>query len=112
LGEVTVTGPSVLFEVRGGEVVKKIVGPEDFGFDRRPLESILGGETSYNKALAEAILSGENGAPREIVLINSALGIVAAGTATDFREGVARASESIDSGAAAAKLAALRAATN
>jgi anthranilate phosphoribosyltransferase len=62
--------------------------------------------------MAEAILAGETGAPRDIVLINSALAIVAAGKAADFKEGVARAAESIDSGAANKKLDQLRVAVS
>ncbi len=114
MGEVTLTGPSTVFSVRHGAVEKLIVTPEDFGFSTQPEADIRGGDTAANRASAEAILGGgpekEMGARREIVLINSALGIVAAGKAADFREGVARAAEAIDSGAAWRKVEALRAA--
>jgi anthranilate phosphoribosyltransferase len=60
--------------------------------------------------MAEAILAGKKGAPREIVLINAALGIVAAGLTSDFRAAVDSASESIDSGAALNRLNLLQAA--
>lgn len=117
LGEVTVTGPSTVFSVRDGVVERMTVTPEDFGFEPRPRDSVLGGNVEQNRARAEAILGGaEQGGPREIVLMNAALGIMAAGKAADFRasyfkEGVARAAESIDSGAAANKLALLRVAS-
>ncbi|MES1260810.1 MAG: anthranilate phosphoribosyltransferase, partial [Acidobacteriota bacterium] len=113
LGEVTITGPSMVFSVENGRVERMQVTPEDFGFATQPLGDIRGGDVPFNRALAEAILAGGHGAElqarREIVLINSALAIVAAGKAADFREGAARAAESIDSGAAARKLDQLRA---
>ncbi|MDQ1472906.1 MAG: anthranilate phosphoribosyltransferase [Bryobacterales bacterium] len=112
LGEVTVTGPSTVFSIRRGEVEQMTLTPEDFGFEPRPLDSIRGGDVAHNRAMAEAILAGETGAPRDIVLINSALAIVAAGKAADFKEGVARAAESIDSGAANKKLDQLRVAVS
>jgi anthranilate phosphoribosyltransferase len=112
LGEVTVTGPSTVFSVRPGTVDKWIVAPQDFGFEPRPLDSVRGGDVAYNRDLALAILEGrEQGAPREIVLINSAVALVAAAKAADWPEGVAMAAESVDSGAALRRLTGLRAAT-
>ena len=61
-----------------------------------------------NRTIAESILNGERGPARDIVLMNAALALVAAGKAQDFREGVMRAEESIDSGAARGKLNRLR----
>jgi anthranilate phosphoribosyltransferase len=110
LGEVTITGPSTVFSIDSGQVERMTVTPEDFGFSLHPLDSIRGGDVEQNRARAVAILAGEPGAAREIVLMNSALGIVAAGVAVDFKEGVARAAESIDVGAAAGKLDQLRSA--
>ena len=113
LGEVTVTGPSTVFSVRGGEVKECTVTPQDFGFECRPLASVRGGDVGYNRDLALAILEGrELGAPREIVLVNSAVALVAAGRAGDWLEGVGLAKESLDSGAALGRLELLRAVTN
>ena len=109
LGEVTITGPSTVFSIRDGGVERFTVTPEDFGFEPRPIDQIRGGNAEKNRAIAESILAGEPGAPREIVLVNAAVALVAAGKAADFKEGVARAKESIDSGAARSKLAQLRA---
>jgi len=108
LGEVTVTGPSTVFSVRDGAVEKFTVTPEDFGFEPRLMDQIHGGHAEKNRAIAESILAGEPGAPREIVLINAALALLAAGKAADLKEAVARAQESIDSGAAHTKLKQLR----
>ncbi len=112
LGEVTITGPSTVFSVRGGRVEKMTVTPGDFGFELQPGSALAGGDADCNRAIAEAILAGERGAPRDIVLMNAALALIAAGKAAQFREGVALAAESIDSGAARAKLDQLRWATS
>lgn len=109
LGEATITGPSTVFSIEGGRVARQTVEPQDFGFSVQPFEKIRGGDAAKNKAIAEAILAGAPGAPREIVLMNAALSLVAAGVAADWREGVARGAESIDSGAAGKKLELLRA---
>jgi anthranilate phosphoribosyltransferase len=112
LGEVTITGPSTVFSVRGGKVERLVVTPEDFGFDVQSGEAILGDDAECNRAIAESILAGERGAPRDIVLINSALALIAAEKASRFKDAVALAAESIDSGAARAKLNQLRLATS
>ena len=109
LGEVTITGPSTVFAVQHGTVSRLEVSPADFGLREQAGEAIAGGDAEQNRAIAESILNGDAGAPRDIVLMNAALALVAAEKASDFREGVMRAEESIDSGAARAKLGQLRA---
>jgi len=109
MGEVTVSGPSTVFSVRDGEVLKLRVTPEDFGFGVRPLDSIRGGDVAYNKSVAEAVLAGEPGGPREVVAMNAGMGLVVAGRAGSWREGAELALESIDSGAALRALEGLRA---
>lgn len=111
LGELTVTGPALVFEVRAGSVTRMTLSPEDFGLPRHPFESLLGGDANVNRAMAESILAGERGAPRDIVMMNSSLALVAAGKAENWKAGVSLAAVSIDSGAAKEKLAALRRAT-
>ena len=108
LGELTVTGPALVLDVQAGRVTRMTLTPEDFGLTRHPFESLLGGDAGRNRAIAESVLAGEPGAPRDIVLMNASLALVAAGKAGDWKSGVARAAESIDSGAAREKLAALR----
>ena len=111
LGELTVTGPALVFDVRAGAVTRMTLSPEDFGLPRHPFESLLGGDANVNRAMAESILAGERGAPRDIVMMNSSLALVAAGKAENWKAGVSLAAVSIDSGAAKEKLAALRRAT-
>jgi anthranilate phosphoribosyltransferase len=108
LGELTITGPSTVFAIHHGTVSRIELSPADFGLCVQSAVGIQGGEIEANRAIAEAVLSGERGAARDIVLINAALALVAAGVAADFREGVARAEESIDSGASRDKLSHLR----
>ncbi len=108
LGEVTITGPSTVFVVENGAVDRITVTPEAFGFTPRGIEEIRGGNAETNRAIAESILAGESGAPRDVVLINAALALMAAGKASSFREGAELAAASIDSGAARQKLEQLR----
>jgi anthranilate phosphoribosyltransferase len=112
LGELTMSGPSAVFAVQHGAVSRIELTPEDFGLKQRPLNVIAGGDAQRNRGIVEAILDGERGPAREIVLINAALALVAAEKAVDFREGVTQAEESIDSGAAREKLGRLRDLTN
>jgi anthranilate phosphoribosyltransferase len=88
------------------------VTPEEFGVARAPLESIRGGTAAENAALIGRILEGEAGPARDIVVVNAAAALVAAGIADNFREGAGLASFVISSGAAGAKLASLAAFTN
>jgi anthranilate phosphoribosyltransferase len=108
LGEATITGASTVFAVQHGAVLRMEVTPADFGLKHQPGEGIRGGDVEQNRAIAESILKGERGPARDIVLMNAALALVAAGKASDFREGVMQAEESIDSGAARGKLDRLR----
>jgi anthranilate phosphoribosyltransferase len=108
LGELTITGPSTVFAVQHGAVSRIELSPADFGLSVQSGDSIEGGDIESNRIIAESVLDGASGAPRDIVLMNAALALVAAGKAVDFLEGVARAEESIDSGAAKDKLTRLR----
>jgi anthranilate phosphoribosyltransferase len=108
LGELTITGPSTAFAIRNGTIEKLTFHPEDFGFAPQPFDAIRGGDAQFNKAIAESILHGEPGAPREIVLMNAALALFTAGKGSSLKESVGIAEESIDSGAAGIKLRQLR----
>jgi anthranilate phosphoribosyltransferase len=108
LGELTITGPSTVFAVQHGDVSRIELSPADFGLEAQRGDGIAGGDVEQNRAIAESILNGERGPARDIVLMNAALALVAAGKASDFRQGVLRAEESIDSGGARGKLNQLR----
>jgi anthranilate phosphoribosyltransferase len=107
LDEITTTGATLLFEIRGGEVARRIVYPEDFGVVLAEPAALLGGDRARNLAIAREVLAGERGAARDIVLVNASAGIVAAGRAASFREAMELAGASIDRGAARAKAEAL-----
>ncbi|MBW6505730.1 MAG: anthranilate phosphoribosyltransferase [Rhodobacteraceae bacterium] len=107
--ELSIAGLSWVAALEGGVVREFEVHPEEAGLPVHPFEAIIGGEPDENAAAFRALLAGQKGAYRDAVLLNAAAALVVAEAAADLREGVARATESIDSGAAAAKLAALKA---
>ena len=76
------------------------------------MHEIKGGDAKENAQIVLNVLNGEAGAKRNIVLLNAAAALVAAGWAQDFNEGIKRAAQSIDSGAAMRKLKALKELTN
>jgi anthranilate phosphoribosyltransferase len=107
LDEITITGPTRVAEARDGIVRTYEVDPEEFGMMRSPLEQIAGGDAAANAALVREVLSGKKSPRRDVVLLNSAAALVAASRADHLAGAIPLAAQSIDSGAAAAKLAAL-----
>ncbi len=105
--ELTITGISWVAALEGGEVREVELHPEDAGLPVHRFEDILGGTPAENAAALRALLEGAPSAYRDAVLLNAAAALVVAGAAPDLREGVAMAAESIDSGAAREKVAAL-----
>jgi anthranilate phosphoribosyltransferase len=112
LDEVSLAGETMVAEVRGGAVRRFTVTPEEFGVTRAPLESIRGGTPAENAALIRRIVEGEAGPARDIVVVNAAAALVAAGVAANFREAAGLASFVISSGAASETLATLAAFTS
>ena len=107
LDEISLSGETQVAELRDGVVTSYTIVPEDFGLRRAPLEAIAGGDAITNAKILRRVLDGEFGPHREIVQANAAAALVAAGRATDFLDGVRLSAQSIDSGAAQAKLEAL-----
>ncbi len=107
LDEISNTGESQISEVHEGVVRSSRVRPEDFGLPRATIRDLRGGDRGANAQIIRLVLGGEPGPRRDIVLMNAAAALVAGGKARDLKEGVGMASQSIDSGAAASKLAAL-----
>jgi anthranilate phosphoribosyltransferase len=107
LDEITITGPTRIAEVREGNVRSYEVTPEDFGIKRARLEDISGGDADTNGAIIRDVLAGTMSPRRDVVLLNAAAALVAAGKADHLANAIPLAEQSIDSGAAAAKLAAL-----
>ncbi|WOI54873.1 anthranilate phosphoribosyltransferase [Palleronia sp. LCG004] len=102
--EISIALPTRVAMLDNGEVTETEIAPEDAGLPRHPFEAILGGSPAENGRAFRALLGGEAGAYRDAVLLNSAAALVVAGKAPDLVSGVAMAVESIDSGAAMAKV--------
>src|SRR5205823_3988972 len=108
LDEITITGATRVAEVREGSVHTYEITPEEFGVSRAGVEEIAGGaDASENAAIVRNVLNGEKSVKRDVVVMNSAAAIVAAGKATHLPDAARLAAESIDSGAALKKLEAL-----
>ena len=107
LDEISNTGESRVSEVREGMVRTYTVRPEDFGLARATIAELIGGDREENARIICAILDGEAGPRRDIVLMNAAAALVAGGKARDLKDGVGLAVHAIDSGAARRKLEAL-----
>lgn len=105
--ELAISAASHVAELRDGKVHEFEIHPEEAGLPVHPFDSILGGTPQENAAALRALLAGERGAYRDAVLLNAAAALLVAGKATNLREGVEMAAESIDSGRAAEKVAAL-----
>ena len=111
--EMTITGVTWLAALEeDGSIREAELHPEDFGLPVHPFEAILGGTPKENGAALGALLDGAKGAYRDAVLLNAAAALTVAGRTDDLREGVGLAAESIDSGAARTRLAALAKATS
>jgi len=112
LDEISLAGPTMVAEVRDGTVRRFTVAPEEFGVEPAPLAAVRGGTAAENAELIQRILEGEAGPPRDIVVINAAAALVAAGISENFRDGTEVARSAIDSGKACKTLANLKAFTN
>ncbi|MEU1543020.1 anthranilate phosphoribosyltransferase [Actinacidiphila glaucinigra] len=116
LDELTVTATSQVWVVRDGKVEQESFDPRDVGIELVPIEALRGADAAYNADVARRLLAGETGPVRDAVLLNSAAALVAlegaGGPLTErIATGIARAAESVDSGAAARTLERWAAAT-
>jgi anthranilate phosphoribosyltransferase len=112
LDELSTTGPSLVAEVRDGHVRSFEVAPEDAGLERARLDDLLGGGAEQNAQVLRAMLAGEHGPFRDIVVYAAAATLVVADKAETLREGARMAAASIDGGHATAALERLVEITN
>ena len=105
--EISIAGPTWVAKLEGGAVSDAEINPQDAGLLVHPFKDIIGGTPAQNAAALRALLAGEKSAYRDAVLLNTAAALVVADKVGDLKAGAEMATESIDSGAAAAKLAAL-----
>lgn len=109
--EISIAGPTFVAALEGGAVHEFEVHPEEAGLPVHPFEAIMGGTPEENAAAFRSLLAGTPGAYRDAVVLNAAAALVVADAATDLKEGAGLARQSIDSGAAKAKIEALARAT-
>ena len=105
--ELSIAAESHVAALKDGQITEFTISPEDAGLPRHPFEDIIGGEPEQNAAAFRALLEGQTGAYRDAVLLNAAAALLVADKVTDLRDGARMAAESIDSGAAKARLVAL-----
>ena len=107
LDEISVCAPTRVSELKDGLIKTYDIYPETFFGQVAAPENLLGGNPEENAQITRSILNGEKGPKRNIVLINTAAALMAAGQATDFKEGIQLAETAIDKGAATRKMEAL-----
>ncbi|MDP8923423.1 MAG: anthranilate phosphoribosyltransferase, partial [Chloroflexota bacterium] len=100
----SISEPTTVFDVADGTVREYIVTPESVGLNRAPADAVRGGTVEANLRFARAVLGGEQGPARDVVLLNAAGGLVVSGLANDLEAGVQLAAEAIDSGRAREKV--------
>ncbi|MEM9060159.1 MAG: anthranilate phosphoribosyltransferase [Pseudomonadota bacterium] len=110
--EISICGTTQVVKLRDGEVSEASIHPEDAGLPVHPFESILGGTPAENAGAFRDLMDGAPGGYRDAVLLNAAAALTVTGRAEDMKTGAEIARESLDSGAAKAKIEALAAATN
>jgi anthranilate phosphoribosyltransferase len=104
LDEITISNGTKVSRCRRGEVETFYITPEGFGVNRADVETLQGGDKVENAKILLAILKGERGPKRDVVLMNSAAALVVAGKAGDFQDAMLIASDAVDSGNALRKL--------
>lgn len=104
MDEITLTGPTRVAEISNGSVECYTITPEQFGLQRCALADLQGGDVAANAGIVRDVLSGTVGPKRDIVLLNSAFALTAAGVCAEPQAGIVQAAEAIDSGKALASL--------
>jgi anthranilate phosphoribosyltransferase len=104
LDEITLTGPTYVAALEGGEIRSFEITPAEAGLPNASAEDLKGGDAEANAASLRAVLEGKPGAFRNVALLNAAAALVVAGKATNLKDGVALGTKSLDSGAAMGKL--------
>ena len=109
LDELPLDGSGALWDVSAAGIVRRDVRPETFGLEPAETAALIGGTPAQNAAIAEGVLAGLTGPRRDVVLLNAGAALEVAGRVASLGEGIGLAAQLIDTGAAAAKLDALRA---
>lgn len=112
MDEITLTGETAAAEVTPDRVRLFTITPEEFGFERCSMQELKGGDASANAAIVRDVLNGTNGPKRDVVLLNAAFALLAAGRCQTVSEGITLAADAIDSGAARGQMEKLAVLTN
>jgi len=112
IDEITLTGPTRVAEINEGKVTLSTIEPEDFGLRRCLLSDLQGGDAEENAAIVRDVLAGAEGPKRDVVLLNAAYALIAAGIVESVDAGLQKARNIIDEGLAKAKLEGLVNLTN
>ena len=104
LDELSISGPNTVFELRDGKITESTLAPGDVGLGVSKLEELVGGSPEDNARIAREILDGKAGPPRDAVVLNTAVALVAAELVSSPKEGAEKARQALDSGAARKKL--------
>jgi anthranilate phosphoribosyltransferase len=98
--EISVSAETRVIEVKDGRTEEWFVRPEDVGLESAQIEQVAGGEPEENAATVTRVLDGDKGPARDVVMLNAGAAILVGGGAEDLAQGIERAGEAIDSGAA------------
>jgi anthranilate phosphoribosyltransferase len=112
LDEITLSGPTFVAALENGTIRSFEVTPEDAGLSRVGGDALKGGDAAANAVALQSVLDGMPSPFRDVALLNAAAALIAAGRTATLKEGVAIGRNSLDSGAAAAKLKHLIAVSN
>jgi anthranilate phosphoribosyltransferase len=112
MDEITLTGPTRIAEVTPAGVTVTELRPEEFGLPLCTMADLKGGDAKGNAAIVRAVLAGDKGPKRDVVLLNAAFALMAAGKTVDVQSGIRMAAEVIDSGRALAQVEKLARLTN
>jgi anthranilate phosphoribosyltransferase len=108
IDEISLSAPTDIIEVRPAGIRRTRLMPEELGFARVAPERLVGADAAGNAAILEGVFAGEQGPARDVVLLNAAAALTAAGKADTFAEGTTLAAAAIDDGSVQALVAALR----
>lgn len=113
LDEISILGRTSIAEVKGDQVTRYEIAPEDFGFARASLDDVSGGSPDFNAQVLRDLFDGKDTGPRrDFLLLNGGFAMYAAGLADSPEQGIALATDTLESGTAARKLEAVAAASN
>jgi anthranilate phosphoribosyltransferase len=112
LDELSIGAPTRVVDWNGRRLMRYSVDARALGIRRAPMKALRGGDARRNAAIAEEVLSGRKGPRRDVVALNAAAALLAAGVASSFKDGLERAAAALDAGLAYAALDRLREASH